>query len=72
MKEKIQKLEEDREQVEVKLEKAKKQLKEIEGTFNKQLYTLEREKAIATEKLAHLDSKKSEIESKYKSELQQT
>jgi hypothetical protein len=44
-------------------------LKEIEGTFNKQLYTLEREKAIAIEKLAHVDSKKQEIEQKYKSEI---
>jgi hypothetical protein len=46
MGEKLEKLNEEKYNVEQKYEKAKKSLKEIEATYNKQLSQLEREKAI--------------------------
>lgn len=65
MQDKVTKIEEEKTQIEVRYEKAKKTLKEIEGTYNKQLSSLEREKAIATEKLSNSDYKRIEMEQKY-------
>lgn len=66
----MDKLNEEKGQVEQKYEKAKKTLKEIEATYNKQLCQLEREKAICQEKLANIESKKAENELKLQSENQ--
>lgn len=53
-----------------KYEKTRKTLKEIEGTYNKQLAQLEKEKAIAQEKLSSFESKKQDLDSRYLQEVQ--
>ena len=67
--EKFEKQNEEKTQIETKYEKVRKSLKEIEGTYNRQLSQLEKEKAIALEKLGSFESKKQEAESRYLQEI---
>jgi hypothetical protein len=68
--EKLEKLNEEKISLEQKYEKARKTLKEIEGTYNKQLSQLEREKALTLERLQNTEGKKSEVEIRYQNENQ--
>ena len=63
--EKQEKILEEKGQLEAKYEKARKSLKEIEGTYNRQLAQLEKEKTIAQEKLGSFEAKRQEGEARY-------
>ena len=65
---KISQSSEDRETLEKKYDKVKKTLKDLESDYNKQLSQLEKERAIAIEKLQNTEAKRQELEAKLASE----
>jgi len=66
MNDKIERNLEDKSTMEQKYERTKKALKEAETSFNRQVATIEREKAIIAEKLSNNEAKMQDLESKLK------
>ncbi|CAG9318657.1 unnamed protein product [Blepharisma stoltei] len=66
----IAKLTQVKENLEEKLEQRKKQLKDIAASSSKQISSLEKEKAVLSEKLVNLDMKKNDMEKQYKQEIE--
>jgi len=67
---KIEKLNDEKMVIQNSLEKAKKTLKDIEGTYNKQLSQLGKEKALVQEKLVALESRMGETDQRLMSDNQ--
>jgi hypothetical protein len=69
MKEKFERLQKEKDEVETRLFQKKKEIKDIEQTFIKQNNLIEKEKAILNEKLISLEEKKKEMQENYEKEL---
>ena len=66
----IEKLNGEKQTLETKLEEKRKQSKESETTMSKQIIDLEKERAVTSEKLSILETKKVEAEEKYKKDTE--
>lgn len=69
MKEKFERLQKEKDEVEARLFQKKKEIKDIEQTFIKQNNLIEKEKAVLNEKLISLEEKKKEMQENYEKEL---
>ena len=61
----------ERQTLEQKYEKLKKQIKEQETSFNKQISQLEKERAVAVEKFSSADQKRAEIQQRFQVDVSQ-
>lgn len=69
MHEKFERLQKDKDECEVKLLLKKKEIKEIEQLYTRQTNSIEKEKAVLTEKLTALEEKKKEMQEQYEKEI---
>ena len=65
----IEKLNNEKQNLENKMEEKRKQSKEAETTMSKQIIDLEKERAVNSEKLSILETKKVEVEERYKKDI---
>ncbi len=70
MSEKNERIQKEKDEVEAKLLSKKKEMKEAEQSYLKQISMLEKDKAILTEKLNSLEIKKKELMENYEREIE--
>ncbi|CAG9310420.1 unnamed protein product [Blepharisma stoltei] len=69
--EKMRELTQTNEKLQKKLEEKRKSFKELLSSSNKQIASLEKERAVLAEKVVNLDSKKLELENRFRAEIDQ-